>query len=90
MIVGVRFKKACKVYDFDANGLDLNPGETVIVEVDRGLGMGSIVAKPREVDPATLQRPLKRVVRKADTVDVERNGFNNERERDAFRICREK
>lgn len=89
-VVGVRFKKACKVYDFDSNGLDLNGGETVIVEVERGLGMGVVVAKPRELDPATLPRALKRVVRKADAVDIERNGFNTERENEAFRICKEK
>ncbi len=89
-IVGVRFKKACKVYDFDSNGLDLAPGDTVIVEVERGLGMGSVVYRPKEVDPSGLTRQLKKVVRKADAVDMERNGFNAEREQEAFRICREK
>lgn len=89
-VVGVRFKKACKVYDFDSNGLELKPGEMVIVEVERGLGLGMAVYTPREVDQATVNRQLKKVVRKADTVDLERNGFNTERENEAFRICREK
>ncbi|MBI5643045.1 MAG: stage 0 sporulation family protein [Deltaproteobacteria bacterium] len=89
-IVGVRFKKACKVYDFEANELDLNPNDSVIVEVEKGLGMGVVVYKPREVDPDTVQRQLKKVVRKADVVDTERHGFNTERENEAFRICREK
>ena len=89
-IVGVRFKKASKVYDFDANGLELAPGEEVIVEVERGLGMGTVVNRPREVDPASVVRQLKKVVRKADAVDQERHGFNLEREKEAFEICREK
>lgn len=89
-MVGVRFKKACKVYDFDSNGLELKPGEMVIVEVERGLGLGMAVYTPREVDAAALNRQLKKVVRKADPVDLERNGFNTERENEAFRICREK
>lgn len=89
-VVGVRFKKACKVYDFEADALELAPGDTVIVEVERGLGMGSVVYTPREVDPATLTRPLKKIVRKADPVDVERLGFNTERENEAFRICKER
>jgi cell fate regulator YaaT (PSP1 superfamily) len=89
-VVGVRFKKACKVYDFEAEALELNPGDTVIVEVERGLGLGTVVYTPREVDPATLTRPLKKIVRKADPVDVERQGFNTEREIEAFRICRER
>jgi len=89
-VVGVRFKKACKVYDFDAEGLELSPGDTVIVEVDRGLGLGTVVYTPREVDPASLTRALKKIVRKADPVDIERQGFNTERENEAFRICRER
>ncbi|MBI5903286.1 MAG: stage 0 sporulation protein, partial [Deltaproteobacteria bacterium] len=89
-VVGVRFKKACKVYDFDSNDFDLKPMDVVIIEVDRGLGMGTVVYNPREADPAALTRPLKKVVRKADAVDIERQGFNSERESEAFRICREK
>lgn len=89
-VVGVRFKKACKVYDFDSNDLELKPGDMAIVEVEKGLGLGMIVYTPRELDPATLNRQLKKVVRKADAVDLERNGFNTERENEAFRICREK
>lgn len=89
-IAGVRFKKACKVYDFDSNGLELAAGDMVIVEVERGLGLGTVVYAPREVDPATLTRQLKKVVRKADAVDIERHGFNAGREAEAFKICREK
>ena len=70
MVAGVRFKKACKVYDFDANELDVKQGETVIVEVDRGLGMGIVAHEPVDKDPAKLQHKLKRVIRKADDVDI--------------------
>ena len=89
-VVSIRFKKASKVYDFDGEGLDLGRGDSVIVEVEKGLGMGTVVEPPREVDPATLGRQLKKVVRKADVVDMERHIFNTERENEAFRICREK
>jgi cell fate regulator YaaT (PSP1 superfamily) len=89
-VVGVRFKKACKVYVFDNNGIALAPGDMVIVEVERGLGLGTVVYGPREADPSTVPRQLKKVVRKADAVDLERHGFNTEREREAFAICREK
>lgn len=89
-VVGIRFKKASKVYDFDGEDIDLARGDSVIVEVEKGLGMGTVVEPPREVDPATLGRQLKKVVRKADVVDMERHIFNTERENEAFRICREK
>lgn len=89
-VIGVRFRKACKVYDFDSNGLELRPADTVIVEVDKGLGMGTVAYGPKEIDPAAYPRQIKKVIRKADPVDMERNSFNTERENEAFRICRDK
>ena len=89
-VIGVRFRKACKVYDFDSNGRELRPGDTVIVEVDKGLGMGTVAYGPKEIDPAAYPRQIKKVIRKADSVDMERNSFNTERENEAFRICKDK
>mgnify|MGYP000911685516 CR=1 FL=1 len=36
-VVGVRFKKAGKIYYFDPNENDINVGDDVIVETARGL-----------------------------------------------------
>ena len=89
-MVGVRFKKAGRVYDFDSSALDLKAGDMVVVEVEKGLGMGSVTYGPRQVDPATYSRQIKKVIRKADQVDLDRHQFNTERENEALRICREK
>jgi Uncharacterized homolog of PSP1 len=89
-ITGVRFKRACKVYDFESGDLDLRPGDRVIVEVDRGLGLGTVVYPPRPVNGAPKGRKLKKVIRKAEEVDLERLAFNSEREREAFNVCRRK
>jgi len=89
-VTGIRFKRACKIYDFNANGLHLRPGDSVIIEVEKGLGLGIVSYAPKDVDPETLQRPLKKVVRKADSLDMERQAFNNEREEEAYRTCKGK
>ncbi|MBI5344989.1 MAG: stage 0 sporulation family protein [Deltaproteobacteria bacterium] len=89
-MIGVRFKQACKVYDFDSSGLELRSGDMVIVEVEKGLGIGAVAYGPKEMEPSAYPRKLKRVLRKADTVDMERHVFNTERENEALRICREK
>ena len=89
-VVGVRFRKACKVYDFNAEELDVKPGDTVIVEVDRGLGLGTVACEPIEKDEKSLSHKLKNVIRKADTVDMERQTFNREREGEAFSVCKER
>lgn len=88
-LVGVKFNKACKVYEFDPNGIDLKPGELVIVEVEKGLGMGTVAYRPKDGEPLA-GKALKKVIRKAETVDLERHSFNTERESEALRICREK
>ncbi len=88
LVYGVRFKKASRVFEFDGTDLSLSHGDLVIVEVEKGLGMGTVVNGPRE--PVRPGRKIRKVIRKADTTDVERFNFNTERETEAFRICKQK
>ena len=87
-VVGVRFKRACKVYNFDVNNLELKAGDRVIVETEKGMGIGWIAAGPVEKDEAKLVQPLKKVIRKATDSDLERLEFNKEREDEAALICK--
>ncbi len=89
-VVGIRFKRAGKSYKFDATDLELSPGDIVIVEVEKGIGMARVVLGPVEMDAKQIDRKLKKVVRKADAVDIERDGFNREREDEAFKVCQGK
>ncbi len=45
-VVGIRFKPAGKVYDFDAGAFVLNRGDAVIVETEQGLGFGFVAVPP--------------------------------------------
>ena len=71
-IVGVRFKRAGKVYYFDPNGIDLEINDHVIVETGQGLGLGRVMIAPRQVLVNELNEPLKPVIRKAESGDIER------------------
>lgn len=55
-VAGVRFRNNWKIYDFDASGLELEVGDSVIVDSERGLGFASVV-RLSEVDemPPYLQ-----------------------------------
>jgi cell fate regulator YaaT (PSP1 superfamily) len=71
-IVGVRFKKASKIYYFDPAGLNLEVNDYVVVETARGLELGQVVLAPRQVLASDVEKPLKPVVRKAEPEDVKR------------------
>lgn len=55
-VAGVRFRNNWKIYDFDASGLEIEVGDSVIVDSERGLGFASVV-RLSEVDemPPSLQ-----------------------------------
>lgn len=89
-IVGVRFKKTCKIYDFFTNNLELKVKDMVIVETERGMSLGRIVYGPVERDETSYKQGLKKVIRKVDENDIERLEFNKEKEGDAFKICSDK
>ena len=78
--VGVRFRPAGAITDFDANGLELDIGDTVVVEGERGLAMASVATPVREWLPEGEARPL-RVLRKADERDYAREDENRRRSR---------
>jgi cell fate regulator YaaT (PSP1 superfamily) len=56
-IVGVRFKSAGKVYDFDCGAFVLNRGDHVIVQTEQGLGFGTVVSPPIPADKRPHAQP---------------------------------
>lgn len=89
-VVGVRFKKAGKIYYFDPADIDLQSDDHVIVETARGVEFGQIVLGPRKVGEDEIVSPLKKVVRKADREDFKRNENNIKMAADAVGICERK
>ena len=89
-VIGVRFKKAGKVYYFDPCDFWPKPGQNVIVETARGIEFGEVVTSPRSVNDQQIVAPLKKVVRIATEEDEQRAEYNAQREEEAFRVCQEK
>ena len=89
-VIGVRFKKAGKVYYFDPCEVWPRPGDSVVVETARGVEFGEVVTGAREVADEQIVAPLKKVVRIATEDDVRRAEYNEKREEEAFRVCQEK
>lgn len=89
-IVGVRFKKAGKIYYFLPGEETLTIDDGVIVETARGVEYGTVVIGPKEVAKDSLVMPVKEVMRKATPKDLQQLEKNQEREEKAFAICLEK
>lgn len=89
-VVGVRFRQAGKIYYFDPLDLELEVPQHVIVETARGVEMGTVLIAPKEVEDEKVVQPLKPVIRLATDEDEKIAQKNREREREAFRICKEK
>ena len=89
-IIGVRFRKAGKIYYFDPLELDVKAGDKVIVETARGVEFGHVVVGTREVDEESIVHPLKPVIRMATEEDKAADLANREKEKNAFAICQEK
>jgi cell fate regulator YaaT (PSP1 superfamily) len=89
-VIGVRFKKAGKIYYFSPNDIDINKGEYVIVETARGVEFGEAVIGTKEIRENEIVAPLKSVIRKANAEDMEHSRINKEKEKEAFEICLQK
>ena len=89
-VIGVRFRRAGKVYFFSPGKLEIRHGDNVIVETARGVEFGSVVTGPREVEEERISQPLKSVIRIANKDDYRREEKNREKEKEAFSICQEK
>ena len=89
-VVGVRFKKAGKIYYFSPEELDIKEFDKVIVETARGVEFGECVIGPKQIDEAQIVSPLKNVIRKANEEDIAKDNENQEKEKEALRVCTEK
>jgi cell fate regulator YaaT (PSP1 superfamily) len=85
--VGIRFKPAGKVYDFDCGVFVLKPGDHVIVETEQGLGFGTVVVPPVPCDERPSGKQLKKVFRLANEKDFRQREKNLADEKSAHFFC---
>ncbi|MBY0095498.1 PSP1 domain-containing protein [Mesobacillus maritimus] len=89
-VVGVRFKKAGKIYYFDPGELDIQKDDFVIVETVRGVEFGRVVVAKKQVGENDVVLPLKKVVRIADQKDRIIVEENKAAAKEAYEVCGQK
>ncbi len=86
-IVGIRFKRAGRVYYFDPAGIELEVNDYAVVNTSRGQELGQVVISPKQVLASEVTKPLKPVVRKAEPEDIARAQEFASKEEDALAKC---
>ncbi len=89
-VIGVRFRRAGKIYYFSPGKLDIHINDHVIVETASGVEYGLVVIGPRDVEDDKVVQPLKSVIRLTTAQDDAQENGNREKEKEAFKICLEK
>ena len=89
-VVGVRFKKAGKIYYFDPADMNIQKDTYVVVETARGIEFGECVIGIKEISENDIVAPLKSVLRIATEEDINKHFKNKDKEKDAFEICLKK
>jgi len=85
-IVGIQFKGVGKVYYFSPLNYEFEVGEYAIVETVRGMELGKVIIKNRDVEDDQVEYELKPVIRKATQEDLEREQKNVELAKQSFAI----
>lgn len=86
-VVTIQFGYAGKLYDFKCGDLQLELGEHVIVETEKGRGIGSVARVPVERSDANLHESMKQIIRTATPEDIESAARNKMREQEAYTYC---
>jgi cell fate regulator YaaT (PSP1 superfamily) len=74
------------MYDFDAGSLELVTGDHVVVETERGVGVGQVVKPPVEKE-SSITGTLTVIKRKATPDDMATVARITQKEQEAYRFC---
>ncbi len=89
-IIAVRFADGTKDYYFDPQGLDILPGDGLILDTSRGNEFATCSQGNRMVDESQVVQPLRPVIRLATQSDLNIVAANREKEKKAHHYCVER
>ncbi|QWR76888.1 PSP1 domain-containing protein [Candidatus Magnetomonas plexicatena] len=87
-VIGIRFKKCGKIYDYELDTMPLSKGDIVVVESNFGLAIGHVVTEAKSVE--IPHKELKKVLRTATEEDIQAKVDNDSVEKEAREYCQER
>lgn len=88
-MVLVQASRAGKLLEYSAGRLSLKKGDTVVIETDKGLNIGTVVRDSASTEINKKER-FPKVVRIATNEDFKQIERNREKEKNAYNICEKK
>lgn len=89
-IIGVKFKKEGRIYNFNAADLIVHKNDQVIVDTDNGLSLGVVATDVKRCQSSEAPANLKKIIRKVTAQDLQIKEENNNLEKEAWRFCVER
>lgn len=89
-VISVKFKADGRAYFFDPAGINAKVGDHVVVETARGIECATVSEGVKQVDDIKIVKPLKKVLRLADSIDKRKMEENRKKAADAFALCEKK
>ena len=89
-VVSIKFKNRGKAYYFDPAGLEIQVGDSVIVDTANGMELAVCSRENHPVEDTAVVQPLRRVLRKATQMDLRAEELARQKEQNAMAVCREK
>jgi cell fate regulator YaaT (PSP1 superfamily) len=86
-IAGIRFRKAGKIYYFDAGDISLEAGDYAVVKTSRGIELGHVVIAPGQVLASETNGKMSPVIRKAEPEDIAKAEELDAKAEDALIEC---
>ena len=80
-VIGVRFREVGNICYYDPDDFDIEVNDRVIVETERGIECGRVILGARELSE-NYEKPLKKIIKKADSEDILRCEENIKKEKD--------
>ena len=88
-VIGVKLGNLAKIYFFSPKGLDVKPGDRVVVSTALGASVGKVAFAAHEIDETKLDEPIKEIVRIATEKDLEQEKQNQIKSEKCLKIVRE-
>ena len=89
-VVDIQFRPGQKIYYFDPDGQQYQPGDHVIIDTARGAEFGICAGGNHTIPPKDVVAPLRKVLRRTTEQDERIVAENRAKEKKAYDVCLQK